>query len=347
MVQEGARHLVLVGRSVPSPEAQAALETLHGAGATVVAAQADVACAEQIGAVIADVKSSMPPLRGIVHAAGVLDDAAFLQQSRERLRKVMAPKVEGAWNLHTATLDTPLDFFVLYSSVTAVHGTPGQANYAAANAFLDALAHFRRAQRLPAVSINWGPWAEVGMAARTYGDRGGSGAMMIPVERGLRILGKLLRDDRPQVAVMPYTADTLAAWAPRAARLPLLADLLSEAGHAAEAHGEEGRYARPSLDQEYVAPSSDTERAIAAIWERVLGIDRVGVHDDFFELGGHSLLAPQILVHLRKTFPITLSPEAMAEATTVAELASLVEGALVETVGSMSDEQAEQMLSAE
>src|SRR5690606_30530681 len=111
-------------------------------------------------------EQTMPPLRGVIHSAGVLDDGALLQQSWSRFRTVMAPKVVGSWHLHQLTRHLPLDFFVLFSSGAAVLGSPGQSNHAAANAFMDALAHCRRAQGLPAVSINWGPWAEVGAAAR-------------------------------------------------------------------------------------------------------------------------------------------------------------------------------------
>src|SRR5439155_12266753 len=105
------------------------------------------------------------PLRGIVHAAGVLDDGLLVQQDWRRFEAVMAPKVRGAWNLHTATENVPLDFFVLFSSAASLLGSPAQASYAAANAFLDALAHHRRGRGLAASSIQWGPWKEVGLAA--------------------------------------------------------------------------------------------------------------------------------------------------------------------------------------
>ena len=98
-------------------------------------------------------------LRGVIHAAGVLADGILSEMSLDQLDRAMEPKVQGAWNLHVATLDAPLDFFVLFSSVASVLGSPGQANYAAGNAMLDALAHARRAAGRPALAINWGPWA--------------------------------------------------------------------------------------------------------------------------------------------------------------------------------------------
>ena len=119
--------------------------------------------------VLAERGPSAPPLRGVLHASGVLDDGVLLQMDRERFARALAPKVQGAWNLHEATRDAPLDFFVLFSSVSCLLGSPGQGNYAAGNAFLDALAHYRRGLGLPALSVNWGPWAGAGMAAARDG----------------------------------------------------------------------------------------------------------------------------------------------------------------------------------
>jgi acyl transferase domain-containing protein len=205
LVGRGARSLVLTGRRGPGAEAEAILAELRQAGTIVMVARADVADPDQLAAVLAEIDLDLPPLRGVVHAAGVLDDGIALQLDRRRLWAVLAPKVLGAWNLHVLTAGRTLDFFVLFSSAASLLGSPGQANYAAANATLDALAHFRRARNLPAVSINWGPWAELGMAAR--GGREArlaqAGLGSIPVDLGLDVLGRLLAAPVPQVAVLP------------------------------------------------------------------------------------------------------------------------------------------------
>ena len=125
--------------------------------------QGDVSRQEDVRNVLAKLSESMPPLRGLFHAAMVLDDAPIQSLNGERLAKVMAPKVEGAWNLHLLTRELPLDYFVLFSSMASQMGNPGQANYAAANAFLDSLAHYRRARELPALTVNWGALADVGL----------------------------------------------------------------------------------------------------------------------------------------------------------------------------------------
>ncbi|MGH2621008.1 MAG: type I polyketide synthase, partial [Anaerolineales bacterium] len=166
MVEKGARHLVLMGRSGASSEAEKVIEAMRQAGAEVVVARADVTSEQQVAAVLAEIERTGPPLRGIIHSAMVLDDGFLFQLDQERFNRVMAPKVMGAWNLHARTLAAPLDFFVLFSSVTSLIGNPGQGNYVAANAFLDGLAHYRRARNLPALSINWGAIGEVGYLAR-------------------------------------------------------------------------------------------------------------------------------------------------------------------------------------
>jgi myxalamid-type polyketide synthase MxaE and MxaD len=214
MVAHGARSLVLTGRSGAGVAAESVLVDLRAAGATIVVARADVADRAQLAAVIADIDLTMPPLRGVIHAAGVLDDGMALQLDRDRFWGVLTPKVLGAWHLHALTATRKLDFLVLFSSAAAILGSPGQSNYAAANAFLDSLAAFRRARNLPAVSINWGPWAGAGMAtrsaaatkpeARNPSERlAGYGVGSIDPAVGLELLGRLLAASPANVGVVP------------------------------------------------------------------------------------------------------------------------------------------------
>jgi myxalamid-type polyketide synthase MxaB len=191
LVELGARQLVLVGRSKPSTATQQTIDRLRSAGASVEVVQADVADSAEVGRLV---ESCRPALRGIVHAAGVLDDGVLEKQTPERFERVLTPKVRGAWNLHTATRDLPLDFFVCFSSMASILGSAGQSNYAVANAFLDALAHHRRALGLPCLTINWGPWAEVGMAAKL--SVAGQGVEKIEIADGLQVLSDLLQPSR-------------------------------------------------------------------------------------------------------------------------------------------------------
>ncbi|MEH2308329.1 SDR family NAD(P)-dependent oxidoreductase [Nostoc sp.] len=201
LVERGVQHLVLVGRRSPSDKAKSAIASWENAGVQVTVAQADITQLEQLRAVIDNIDPQFP-LRGVIHAAGILDDGILLQQTWERFTRVMAPKVQGAWNLHILTQDKPLELFVLFSSVASVLGTAGQANYAAANAFVDGLADYRRSQGLAGLSINWGAWAEVGMAATSTGSP--VGVEQILPQQGLQILAALTHQvNARQVAVLP------------------------------------------------------------------------------------------------------------------------------------------------
>ncbi|MET0413613.1 MAG: SDR family NAD(P)-dependent oxidoreductase, partial [Polyangiaceae bacterium] len=163
LASHGYRHLVLTSRrgldTYGAPEAVAALEAL---GARVTVAAVDATDREGLAALLATLPQEYP-LRGVVHAAGLIDDGLLEEQTPARFERVISPKVIGAWNLHELTRE--LDFFVLFSSMAGTRGSAGQGAYAAANAALDALAARRRAHSLPATSLAWGPWAERGMAA--------------------------------------------------------------------------------------------------------------------------------------------------------------------------------------
>jgi acyl transferase domain-containing protein len=203
LAERGAGSLVLIGRREPSPEALKAVGDCERMGARVTVVRGDVSKPEDVAGALATIGTGAS-LRGIVHSAGALDDGALTQQRWERFETVLDPKVAGAWNLHLQTIGAPLDFFVLYSSAASMLGSRGQANHAAANAYLDALAHHRRAIGLPALSINWGPWAEIGAAAeRGVGERGARrGLGTLSPEEGLQALARLLARRSTEAGVM-------------------------------------------------------------------------------------------------------------------------------------------------
>jgi NADPH:quinone reductase-like Zn-dependent oxidoreductase/SAM-dependent methyltransferase/acyl carrier protein len=167
MADKGARNLILMGRrGVATAEARTGVAALETAGVKVHVAKCDVSDEAALGRALADADRHMPPLKGVIHAAMVLDDGILMQSDRDRLMQVIKPKVMGAWNLHHQTLDRAIDFFVLYSSATAVFGNPGQGNYVAANLYLEALAQHRRSLGLPALAVGWGAIDDVGYVAR-------------------------------------------------------------------------------------------------------------------------------------------------------------------------------------
>ncbi|PTQ76079.1 acyl transferase domain-containing protein [Nitrosomonas oligotropha] len=157
LVKQGAKHLVLVGRRGAAGEAaQNTMKQLHGKGVNVMAAAADIADAQQVSRLLTQIDEAMPPLKGVFHGAAVLDDAPILDLTPQRMAAVMQAKAVSAWHLHQLTQNHSLDFFVMCSSVSALIGNGRQANYAAANTFLDALSWHRQALGLPSTTINWG-----------------------------------------------------------------------------------------------------------------------------------------------------------------------------------------------
>jgi hypothetical protein len=204
LVRKGARTIVLVGRRAPSAHTAEVIQTLRGQGARIEIRHADVADLKQVSAVFAEIESGLPPLAGILHTAGVLDDGIFLEQTWPRTEKVFRSKAAGAWNLHQLTAGKALDFFVLFSSVASLTGSPGQSGYAAANAFLDALAHYRHSLVLAALSVNWGAWAGSGMAAQVAESgrrRLLAGIQPMTAELCFAALELALADGRPQLAI--------------------------------------------------------------------------------------------------------------------------------------------------
>jgi acyl transferase domain-containing protein/NADPH:quinone reductase-like Zn-dependent oxidoreductase/acyl carrier protein len=210
LVEQGARQLILIGRRAPQEEALSKIEQLRSSGTRVLAEICDVANQKDLAGIIERGQRELSPLRGVFHLAGVLDDGPLQQLDWPRFATVYGPKALGAWNLHRLTRDINLDCFMLFSSWTALLGSPGQANHASANTFLDALAHYRRAQGLPAQAIDWGGWREVGSAARperlAHLARQGFGSMA-PAE-ALAALGEVMRSDVVQVGVSPLDVNT-------------------------------------------------------------------------------------------------------------------------------------------
>src|SRR5262249_47579499 len=206
MVKQGARHLVLTGRRDPSQQARQGLNELEESGVRILFIKSDISKHVDVIHLLESIKKNMPPLRGLIHAAGIMDEGRLVAQNSERFERVMAPKIDGAWNLHCLTRELPLNFFVCFSSVASLLGSPGQGPYAAANAFMDVLIYYRRALSLPGLAINWGPWAGEGMSDR-IGDRTQSameaiGLSKITPDDGTQVLGELLgQHDTPQVGV--------------------------------------------------------------------------------------------------------------------------------------------------
>ncbi|AGC45623.1 polyketide synthase [Myxococcus stipitatus DSM 14675] len=311
LVEQGARHLVLLGRAAPSTDAEATLGQLREAGTRVEVVRADVSSPEDVARAMAVVDGAMPPLKGVMHAAGLLDDGVLLNLTEERFATVMAPKVLGAWNLHEATRQRPLDFFVLFSSAAALLGSPGQGNYASANAFLDALAQARRAEGLPGLSIAWGAWTGIGLAARASPQKRieARGLRGMSPDKALAALGLLLGQDRPQVGVVSLDLRQWMEFYLSAAQSPFFARLAGQLASSRPSDSGRGKF-REKLEQ---AGGSERrallERHLREQIAAVLRMDpeRLGPRVALGSLGLDSLMGMEIRNRLEASLGLKLS----------------------------------------
>nr|VFK14084.1 MAG: Ketoacyl-synthetase C-terminal extension [Candidatus Kentron sp. LPFa] len=205
MVERGVRYLVLTARRGPSEKAQEVLRQLEEIGAKVRVISADISDQAQVVRLFEKIEEQMPPLQGIIHAAGVVDREVLYEQDWERFHRAMAAKVIGSWHLHTLSRTMPLDFFVCFSSSSSLLGGRSLGSYVSANTFMDALVHFRRTIGLPGLSIDWGPWESDGMWTEFVGDNSNRlDEYSISSEIGAQLLDILAgMADVIQVGVLP------------------------------------------------------------------------------------------------------------------------------------------------
>ncbi len=295
----GARHLVLAGRrGAASPKARQVVDELGKKGVSVMAVAADISEESQVVQLLGDVARTMPPVRGVFHAAAVLDDGLLSNLDQRRFENVMAPKALGAWWLDRHTRCLPLDFFVLFSSVAAWVGNPGQANYVAANAFLDALAEHRRAQGLPATSISWGAVADAGMVAeneQVAARLASVGIRPLPISSVLEAVASVLRWNPVHLGVMEVDWARWSQVQPGAKTCPRFSRLLAELETGGQ--GLDSRNIRVALAA--LVPEKRRDRLAAAIAELVadalhMPAAKMDLHQPFTEMGIDSLLGVEL-----------------------------------------------------
>jgi acyl transferase domain-containing protein/NADPH:quinone reductase-like Zn-dependent oxidoreductase len=374
LVDRGARHLVLMGRQAPTDEARGVVADLEARGARVRIQRGDVGQESDVAPVLDAIRTGMPTLRGVFHLAGVLDDAVVTEQTWPRFWRVLQPKLVGAWALHRRTRQLPLEHFVLFSSSASVVGSAGQANHAAANAFLDALAAHRRALGLAAVSVNWGAWSAVGAAAPAEVQRRialiGMGTMT--PEQGLAALERALDRGVAQTAVLPIDWSRFTERAGGGGIPPLLSELSMERGRTAapvEARVEGDSIRRRLAD----TPAGRRRHVLAAHVEetarRVLALPASRPLDrrrPLSELGLDSLMAVELRnrlktgLELERPLPTTLvfdfpTVDALTDhlAREVPDLASLApedapatppaEASALDRIEQLSDEEVERL----
>ncbi|MGW7823914.1 SDR family NAD(P)-dependent oxidoreductase [Streptomyces puniciscabiei] len=333
LVDRGVRRLALLSRSVPDTDAERWMDGLREHGVTVVHARADVTNRDRLTEALAGLRRDLGPIDGIVHTAGVLDDATLPNLTRERVLRVLAPKVLGT--AFVTELVPEARVSVLFSSIAGVLGSPGQSHYSAANAFLDAWAHHQSLTGRPALSLAWGAWADTGMAAATdvateISSR--QGLIGFSSEEGGELFDRVLGTDRRQL--VPAALDWTALGAdPTAARTrPSLRDLVTAR--------EPNPGARDMVARVFAARTEDEQTELLQDYVRTAvgavagGIADIGPGTALKELGLDSLL----IVHLRNTFLRDLGADlptsAVFSAADVRSLATALRTTLIEQGGS-------------
>jgi acyl transferase domain-containing protein/acyl carrier protein len=298
-----------------------ALEEL---GAEVLVATADVTNFEQMQDVISAARARFGYIHGVIHAAGVAGGGTIQLKTPEIAASVLRPKLKGTRIIEQLLENVPLDFFVLCSSMLSITGGLGQVDYSAGNAFLDAFAHHNsfKAKNFT-VSINWGAWQQVGMAAQMNVPRQmekwkqenlNAGILS---EEGKAAFGRILDSTLTQVLVSTRDLQH------RIHELNYLA-AIREPKTTGETSPSKTRHARPKLVQKYVRPRNQVEKTISDIWKEIFGLDEVGIYDNFFDLGGHSLAAGRLVSEVNKHFGVILPFQSLFQSPTVAEIATVI-----------------------
>jgi NAD(P)-dependent dehydrogenase (short-subunit alcohol dehydrogenase family) len=299
-------------------------------GGEVLTAAVNAADLNQMKGVIELIRERWGRIDGVVHAAGVPGSGriAFLKQSDD-IQSVVSPKVDGLDVLVRLLGNRPLDFVALISSINSLLGAPGLSDYAGANAILDA---FPDSELCPAswkrvVSVNWGTWRDLGMAARLFEANPKTDLEVyrqttISPQAGTEAFARVLSSRNKRVIVVPFDiVRHLELLLKGPSKQAVTTDRLTSAAIATPARGAQER---PEIATAYEPPSTETERFLAEIWNSLLGVERIGIDDNFFELGGHSLLATRVLARIGDSLRVRLTLRNIFDAPTIRGLAAAI-----------------------
>lgn len=311
LAAQGVGNLALLGRrGIETPGASEVVEELEAQGVKVEAIACDITDAKALAGVIKHVRDRMASLKGVLHAAMVIDDRLIANLDADSMAAVLQPKLVGAWNLHKLTLDIPLEHFVMYSSITTSIGNPGQANYVAANAGLEGLAELRRHMGLPAVSIGWGPIGDTGYLTRNTAVMEGLeqrlGRTPLAADDALAELGVVLARNERVVSPANFDWNTLSRLLPSStsARFATLNRALKDKGQMEDSIDFKALIAGKSPEEVAELVSKLVVQEIAQTL--CIGVDRVDVNRSLHDLGMDSLMGVELALGLEQRFGIQL-----------------------------------------
>jgi acyl carrier protein len=328
LVKQGARHLVLMGRRGANDTVKPVLAELEASGAQVLVAAADISKPEDVERVLADIDRTMPPLRGVIHSAAVADPGIIIQQNGDRYAKMLPPKIEGTWNLHRFTQHLPLDFFILFSSGASILGLAGESGYAAGNAFLDAFSVYRRSLGLPAMTINWGVWAEVGLAVGLSDFFNKIGFGLMQVDNAVATLGYVMRAQALHHLVADVHWQTFRQMHETRRERMMFEQMWAEMSGTSATVSSAPEV--PFAEQlQSLPPAEQWQRLLERVRKeaaRVLGFDAtlLDIRGGFFKIGMDSLMSVQLRNRLEASLNSSLPPTIALEYPTVESLTRYV-----------------------
>lgn len=328
LAAHGVGYLVLVGRrGLDTPGAREAIDDLTARGIQVQALACDISDHEAVVQMVEHTRKTCPPIKGVLHAAAVFDDALLQNLDAARMDAVIAPKLLGAWNLHQATLDTPLEHFVLYSSITTAIGNPGQANYVAANAGLEGLAEMRRNLGLPTVCVGWGPIGDAGYLTRNEAVRDSLGQRLgKPPLRTLQALDQLdhILPQGGSLAVANFDWNTLSRLLPsaRCGRFAVLNRCLKNSGLSENEADFQTLIVGKSAEEVTVIVQQWVVTEVAQIL--AIGANRIDPTRSLHDIGLDSLMAVELALGLEQRFGIQLPVMMLNESPTAEKVAQRI-----------------------
>jgi acyl transferase domain-containing protein/acyl-CoA synthetase (AMP-forming)/AMP-acid ligase II/acyl carrier protein len=350
MVEHGARRLILLGRTPLPPRVgwgQAepgsrlacqinCIRALEAQGATVHLAAVDVANEDQLSSLLRQYdREGWPPIRGVVHMAGVVHGQILAEMTTEDLLADFLPKAAGGWALHRLFQNVDLDFFILFSSGASLLGSPFLGSYAASNAFLDSLAHHRNSLHVPALSINWGFWSEAGMAARqirehnkTFAPRG---MRSFTNAQGMEVLGRLLNQKSPQLAAMPFDWKEWCQYHPIAAQAPMLSYFASRQTAPVRkvmdsSNGDGGLTRNVLINAEPAQRPQIMQSYVTQYLSRVMGVSpsELDADESLIDLGVDSLMAVELRNRIESELGVTIPMIKLLQGPSIARISALL-----------------------
>jgi acyl transferase domain-containing protein/NADPH:quinone reductase-like Zn-dependent oxidoreductase len=324
----GARYIVLVGRSgANTNEAREAIALMEKQGTTAVPYAVDVSIEKEVKQLLDRIGQTLPPLTGIFHLAMVLDDALLKDVTRERLEKVMAPKVAGAWNLHRYTRHLPLDHFICMSSAASLVGNPGQSAYVAANAYLDAFAHYRAAQGLVATTINLGLLAETGAASRNNDLASmlqGFGIKAFSTDEALQGLRLIMEKKNIQIGLYDIDWKIWASVAPKSANSSRFKELVQKTGDDNHISKKQLELINQLTTMSEKEKQDFVEQILAEELAKILGLEpgRVERNRGINFLGVDSVMVVEFTRAINKRVEVSISAVKLLSGLTISQLAA-------------------------